>query len=234
MDKNEPSVVDANIGEQVRLPCRVEASPALTIEWQKDGQPVSSSRHRQQSDGALVISRVGSEDAGFFTCIASNGRDQDQRQIQLRTLGELRITGLLPSLTVLEGENAQLQCMVTGNNVNVRWSRNGVPMRADGHHIHLSQDGSLIINNAQAGDEGSYTCNAYRGSNSVSASTKVKVIKSRPEAVDLTTQCVDQPHLANCDLIIQAQLCTNEYYSSFCCASCSQYQPQDNPSHQQG
>lgn len=53
-------------------------------------------------------------------------------------------------------------------------------------------------------------------------------------AVDLTTQCVDQPHLANCDLIIQAQLCTNEYYSSFCCASCSQYQPQDNPSHQQG
>ncbi|XP_034625129.1 papilin isoform X2 [Trachemys scripta elegans] len=234
MDKNDPSVVDANIGERVRLPCGVEASPALTIEWQKDGQPVSSSRHRQQSDGALVISRVGSEDAGFFTCIASNGRDQDQRQVQLRTLGELRITGLLPSLTVSEGENAQLQCMVVGNNVNVRWSRNGVPMRADGHRIHLSQDGSLIINNARASDEGSYTCNAYRGSNSVSASTEVKVIKSRPEAVDLTSECVDQPHLANCDLILQAQLCTNEYYSSFCCASCSQYQPQDNPVRHQG
>ncbi|XP_074853207.1 papilin isoform X2 [Carettochelys insculpta] len=230
MDKNEPSVVDAHIGERVRLPCAVEASPALTIQWQKDGQPVSSSRHRQQSDGALVINRVGSEDAGFFTCIASNGRDQDQRWILLRTLGELKIIGLLPSLTVSEGENAQLQCRVTGNNVHVRWSRNGVPMQADGHHIHLSQDGSLIINSVRAEDDGSYTCNAYRGSNSVSASTEVKVIKRRPEAVDLTRECVDQPHLANCDLILQAQLCTNEYYSSFCCASCSQYQSQNSPS----
>lgn len=44
-------------------------------------------RHRQQSDGALVISRVSSEDIGFFTCIASNGRDRDQRQVLLRPLG---------------------------------------------------------------------------------------------------------------------------------------------------
>ncbi|NXX54847.1 PPN protein, partial [Scopus umbretta] len=87
MDKSEPSVVEANVGERVRLPCTVEASPALTIEWQKDGQLLSSPRHRQQSDGALVISRVSSEDAGFFTCIASNGRDQDQRQVLFRPLG---------------------------------------------------------------------------------------------------------------------------------------------------
>ncbi|KFP67699.1 Papilin, partial [Cariama cristata] len=226
MDKSEPSVVEANIGERVRLPCTVEASPALTIEWQKDGQPLSSPRHRQQSDGALVISRVSSEDIGFFTCIASNGRDQDQRQVLFRPLGELRITGLLPSITVPEGGTAQLHCTVTGDNVNIRWSRNGVPMRADGHHIHLSQDGSLIISNVQEADEGSYTCSAYSTSNSVSASTEVKVLRSRPsttvnQVVDLSRECVDQPHLANCDLILQAQLCGNQYYSSFCCASCS-------------
>lgn len=51
-------------------------------------------RHRQQSDGALVISRVSSEDAGFFTCIASNGRDQDQRQVLLRPLGTRRVAVL--------------------------------------------------------------------------------------------------------------------------------------------
>uniref|UniRef100_A0A7M4FNH9 Papilin n=1 Tax=Crocodylus porosus TaxID=8502 RepID=A0A7M4FNH9_CROPO len=223
MAEEEPSVVDANIGERVRLPCRVEASPALTIQWQKDGQPLSSSRHRQQADGALVISRVSATDAGFFTCIAANGRDQDQRRVQLRPIGELRITGLLPSITVTEGEDTHLHCTVTGNKATVRWSRNGVPVRADGHHIYLSQDGSLIINNAQAGDEGSYTCSAYRGSNSVSASTEVKGL-SESAKCSLQEECVDQPHLANCGLILQAQLCSNEYYSSFCCASCSQYQ----------
>ncbi|KAF4787916.1 papilin, proteoglycan like sulfated glycoprotein [Turdus rufiventris] len=212
MDKSEPTVVEANVGERVRLPCTVEASPALTIEWQKDGQPLSSPRHRQQSDGALVISRVSSEDIGFFTCIASNGRDRDQRHVLLRPLGELRITGLLPSITVPEGGTAQLHCTVTGSNVNIRWSRNGVPMRGDGHHIHLSQDGSLTISNVQEADEGSYTCSAYSSSSSVSASSEVKVLRSQPSttvshAVDLSRECVDQPHLANCDLILQAQLC---------------------------
>ncbi|NWV00760.1 PPN protein, partial [Upupa epops] len=87
MDKSKPSVLEASIGERVRLPCTVEASPAVTIEWKKDGQPLSSPRHKQQPDGALVISRVSSEDSGFFTCIASNGRDQDQRQVLFRPLG---------------------------------------------------------------------------------------------------------------------------------------------------
>ncbi|NWV64315.1 PPN protein, partial [Malurus elegans] len=239
MDKSEPTVVEANVGERVRLPCTVEASPALTIEWQKDGQPLSSPRHRQQSDGALVISRVSSEDIGFFTCIASNGRDRDQRQVLLRPLGELRITGLLPIITVPEGGTAQLHCTVTGNNVNIRWSRNGVPMRGDGHHIHLSQDGSLTISNVQEADEGSYTCSAYSSSSSVSASSEVKVLRSRPSttvshATDLSRECVDQPHLANCDLILQAQLCANEYYSSFCCASCARHRPQGSPPHPRG
>ncbi|NXC93011.1 PPN protein, partial [Certhia familiaris] len=239
MDKSEPTVVEANVGERVSLPCTVEASPALTIEWQKDGQPLSSPRHRQQSDGALVISRVSSEDIGFFTCIASNGRDHDQRQVLLRPLGELRITGLLPSITVPEGGTAQLHCTVTGNNVNIRWSRNGVPMRGDGHHIHLSQDGSLTISNVQEADEGSYTCSAYSSSSSVSASSEVKVLRSRPSTaashvVDLSRECVDQPHLANCDLILQAQLCGNEYYSSFCCASCARHRPQGSPPHPRG
>lgn len=58
--------------------------------------------------------------------------------------------------------------------------RNGVPMRADGHHVHLSQDGSLVISNIQLADEGSYTCSAYSSSNSVSASTEVKVLRNRP------------------------------------------------------
>ncbi|NXM39917.1 PPN protein, partial [Gymnorhina tibicen] len=239
MDKSEPTVVEANVGERVRLPCTVEASPALTIEWQKDGQPLSSPRHRQQSDGGLVISRVSSEDIGFFTCIASNGRDRDQRRVLLRPLGELRITGLQPSITVPEGGTAHLHCTVTGNNVNIRWSRNGVPMRGDGHHIHLSQDGSLTISNVQEADEGSYTCSAYSSSSSVSASTEVKVLRSRPSTTvshgaDLSRECVDQPHLANCDLILQAQLCGNEYYSSFCCASCARHRPQGSPPHPRG
>lgn len=51
---------------------------------------------------------------------------------------------------------------------------------------------------------------------------------------DPSRECIDQPELANCDLILQARLCGNEYYSRFCCASCSRFQPHAQPVWQQG
>lgn len=53
-------------------------------------------------------------------------------------------------------------------------SRNGLPLQADGR-VHQSPDGTLLIHNLRARDEGSYTCSAYRGSQAVSRSTEVKV-----------------------------------------------------------
>ncbi|XP_054232895.1 papilin isoform X8 [Homo sapiens] len=231
LDQNQPRVVDASPGQRIRMTCRAEGFPPPAIEWQRDGQPVSSPRHQLQPDGSLVISRVAVEDGGFYTCVAFNGQDRDQRWVQLRVLGELTISGLPPTVTVPEGDTARLLCVVAGESVNIRWSRNGLPVQADGHRVHQSPDGTLLIYNLRARDEGSYTCSAYQGSQAVSRSTEVKVVSPAPTAQprDPGRDCVDQPELANCDLILQAQLCGNEYYSSFCCASCSRFQPHAQP-----
>ncbi|XP_043412466.1 papilin isoform X2 [Prionailurus bengalensis] len=236
LDRNQPRVVDAHPGQRIRLTCRAEGFPPPAIEWQRDGQPLSSPRHQLQPDGSLVISHVALEDGGFYACVAFNGQDRDQRWVQLRVLGELAITELPSTMLVPEGDTARLLCVVTGESVNIRWSRNGLPVRADGHRVYQSPDGTLLIHNLQPRDEGSYTCSAYRGSQAVSRSTEVKV---GPPALaaqsrDLSRECMDQPELANCDLILQAQLCGNEYYSSFCCASCSRFQPHARPVWQQG
>ncbi|KAI4568408.1 hypothetical protein MJT46_008206 [Ovis ammon polii x Ovis aries] len=236
LDRSQPGVLDAQPGQRVRLTCRAEGFPPPTIEWQRDGQPLSSPRHQLQSDGSLVISRVAVEDGGFYTCVAFNGHDRDQRWVQLRVLGELTITGLPSTMAVPEGDTARLLCVVPGESVNIRWSRNGLPVQADGHRVHQSPDGTLLIHNLRARDEGSYTCSAYRGSQAVSRSTEVKVLPpvlaAQPQ--DRSRDCVDQPELANCDLVLQARLCGNEYYSSFCCASCSRVQPPVQPVWQQG
>uniref|UniRef100_G3SMX7 Papilin, proteoglycan like sulfated glycoprotein n=1 Tax=Loxodonta africana TaxID=9785 RepID=G3SMX7_LOXAF len=231
LDQNQPGVVDASPGQWIRLTCRAEGFPPPAIEWQKDGQSLSSPRHQLQPDGSLVISHVAVEDGGFYACVAFNGQDRDQRWVQLRVLGELTITGLPTTVTVPEGDTARLLCVVAGENVNIRWSRNGLPMRADGHRVHQAPDGTLLIYNLQARDEGSYTCSAYRGSQAASRSTEVKVVPPAPapQPRDPGRECIDQPELANCDLILQAQLCGNEYYSSFCCASCSRVQPHTQP-----
>ncbi|XP_037357738.1 papilin [Talpa occidentalis] len=236
LDRNQPGVVDAHPGQRVRLTCRAEGFPPPTIEWQREGQLLSSPRHQLQPDGSLVISHVAAEDGGFYACVAFNGQDRDQRWVQLRVLGELTITGLPSTMTVPEGDTARLLCTVAGQSVNVRWSRNGLPVQADGHRVHQSPDGTLLIHNLRARDEGSYTCSAYRGSQAISRSTEVKMIRPAlaTQPRDPRRECTDQPELANCDLILQAQLCGNEYYSSFCCASCSRVQPPAQPIWQQG
>ncbi|XP_030069873.1 papilin isoform X2 [Microcaecilia unicolor] len=236
-NSSDPIIVDANLGQRVQLSCRMGFTPNVNFQWQKDGKPLSSPRYRQQADGSLVINRVISEDTGLYRCSVPDRRDSNFQTFQLRIQGELEITGPPSSITVSVGENAQLHCIVTGTNVNVRWSRNGVPVQADGHHIHVSRDGSLILYNTQPADEGTYTCNAYTGSHSVSASAEIKVIKDRPAVPapeDPSRDCIDQPDLANCDLIVYAELCSNEYYSSFCCASCSRHQQSGTPIHHQG
>ncbi|ELV09874.1 Papilin [Tupaia chinensis] len=222
-------------GRPALLPPTLPLTPHTDSPWAGANGLCLVPRHQLQPDGSLVISQVAVEDGGFYTCVTFNGQDRDQRWVQLRVLGELMITGLPRAVTVPEGDTARLSCVVA-EGVNVRWSRNGLPVPADGHRVHQSPDGTLLIHNVRARDQGSYTCSAYRGSQAVSRSTEVKVGLPAPaaQARDPGRECIDQPELANCDLILRAQLCGNEYYSSFCCASCSHFQPHALPVWQQG
>ncbi|XP_016335938.1 papilin isoform X1 [Sinocyclocheilus anshuiensis] len=224
------SLVEARAGQTAKLRCAVlpvSSMHAVTVHWSRAGEPLNSLRHSQHSDGTLLINQLTSDDSGLYTCTVTDAQKSEERQIQLRVVGDLRITKAPTDVDVPQGSTAQLPCVVTGENVNVGWSRNGVPVRPDGHHVHVSADGTLILNNVQSVDEGTYTCNAYTGTYSVSAAAEVRLAKSPQQdfsgSQGLSPDCVDQPELANCKLIVYARLCSSQYYSSFCCASCARY-----------
>uniref|UniRef100_A0AAX7TJ55 Papilin a, proteoglycan-like sulfated glycoprotein n=1 Tax=Astatotilapia calliptera TaxID=8154 RepID=A0AAX7TJ55_ASTCA len=225
IDKTDPSTVEALVGQTVVLPCRVSPPPSSTVvvEWRRDGIPLSTHRHHQQPNGSLLVGPVSKLDSGWFLCVATRERERDHRYIYLAVSADLKITTAPNNIQVSEGSTGMLPCVVSGDNVNIGWSRNGVPVRPDGRNILLSSDGSLILNNVKPSDQGTYTCNAYTGIYSVSATAEVKVIKETQQGADLPPECLDQPELANCELIVYARLCSNSYYSSFCCASCTRH-----------
>ncbi|CAN9502641.1 unnamed protein product [Ophioblennius macclurei] len=224
IDRSSSSLVEMHGGQTIRLPCTIVPPSALqsvTIQWTKEGRTLRDPRITHHSDGTLIIGPLHSDDSGIYTCSASSPQQLEQRQLQLRVQADLKITRPPNNIQVSEGSTAVLPCVVSGDNVSIGWSRNGVLVGQDGHHILKSSDGSLIINNVKPTDEGTYTCNAYTGIYSVSATAQVKVIRDAQEGVYVPPECVDQSELANCKLIVYARLCSNPYYSSFCCASCT-------------
>ena len=38
----------------------------------------------------------------------------------------------------------------------------------------------------------------------------------------MAQDCTDNGYYANCKLIVQAELCNNQYYMKFCCKSCTE------------
>lgn len=63
-----------------------------------------------------------------------------------------------------------------------------MPVRPDGRNVLVSSDGSLILNKAKPSDEGTYTCNAYTGIYSVSATAEVRVTKDTQQGEKNTCQ----------------------------------------------
>ncbi|GLD47685.1 papilin, partial [Lates japonicus] len=237
IDRSSSSQLEMRAGQTATLPCTIVPPSALqsvTIQWTKDGQTLSDPRFTQHSDGTLIFGGLKSDDSGVYTCTATSPQQLEQRQVQLRVQADLRITTAPNNIQVSEGSTALLPCVVSGDNINIGWSRNGVPVRPDGRNILMSSDGSLILNNVKPSDEGTYTCNAYTGIYSVSATAEVRVIKDTQQGDYVPPECVDQPELANCELIVYARLCSNSYYSSFCCASCARHSQRNNRFGRQG
>uniref|UniRef100_H3CEQ2 Papilin, proteoglycan like sulfated glycoprotein n=1 Tax=Tetraodon nigroviridis TaxID=99883 RepID=H3CEQ2_TETNG len=226
IERSSSSLLEMRSGQMARLPCKIvpaSAVQSVNIQWTKDGQIFSDSRHAQLSDGTLIISSLKANDAGIYTCTASTQQQLEQRQLQLKVQSEFFCLSLPSFLPYPKGSTAQLPCVVSGDNVSIGWSRNGVPVHPDGRNVLVSSDGSLVINKVKPSDEGTYTCNAYTGIYSVSATAEVRVTKDAVPSTAVPPECFDQPELANCKLIVYARLCSNSYYSSFCCASCARH-----------
>lgn len=77
--------------------------------------------------------------------------------------------------------------------------------------------GLLEINGIRNEDAGEYMCTATRGQEVLQQSARIKVA-----GIKLPVGCMDKPWLANCDLIIEAEMCQHRYFSNFCCLSCYQ------------
>jgi hemicentin len=67
----------------VEFSCEAVGYPAPTVEWLKDNQPIQDSRFTVSSNGHLTITPLAFEDAGDYTCIATNLAGVDRKTVSL-------------------------------------------------------------------------------------------------------------------------------------------------------
>ncbi|XP_028294248.1 papilin isoform X2 [Gouania willdenowi] len=126
IERSSSSLVEMRAGQTAKLPCTIvppSAQHSVRIHWTKDEQSLRNPRFTHHSDGSLIIGPLKSDDSGVYVCAASSPSHFEQRQLQLRVQADLKITTAPNNIQVSEGSTALLPCVVSGDNVNIGWSR---------------------------------------------------------------------------------------------------------------
>ncbi|XP_072022562.1 uncharacterized protein [Amphiura filiformis] len=163
-------------GSTITLTCTADGNPTPTLEWMKDDLPISS------SGGTLELIGIDIMDAGYYICIASNGRGQidtsDVLAVAVHYSAE--IINSDNQVNVDKGNNGTLFSSVIGNPtpVVIWYDRDGVVIDSDRNDMIINTvnhgngevNGTLlissltIVNVLPETHHGDYTC---KGSNSL-------------------------------------------------------------------
>ncbi|ROL43461.1 Hemicentin-1, partial [Anabarilius grahami] len=191
----------------ISLQCVVSGIPAPSITWLKDGRPVDTTQEFLKLESAgrvLHIKKARLEDAGKYTCVATNAAGEAQQHIRLSVHEppSIQYAGEMLNETILAGFQIQLKCKATGNPLPaVTWYKDSRPLTSAAGVNILSRGQVLEIDRAQVSDAGLYKCVAINvaGSTELTYSLQVYVPPSISSKGGMITVVVNEPVRLECE-----------------------------------
>ncbi|KAK7094973.1 hypothetical protein V1264_006443 [Littorina saxatilis] len=152
------------------LPCQASGRPRPAMRWERNGQKISSTNYRVPygrvhyitlHTGALAIPHVRANDGGVYRCVASNNAGEDSVEMRLTVQIPPKIEGASQTLVASVGDRTVLPCVTSGSPTpTITWHFDRRRINPRDPKYTIMEDGSLVINNVQEGDTGSYLCSA--------------------------------------------------------------------------
>ncbi|KAI4892791.1 hypothetical protein NFI96_028928 [Prochilodus magdalenae] len=167
----------AVVGKSVSLECAADGQPRPELMWHRERRPVVEGTHlRLFSNGTLHIPVTRRSDAGIYTCSARNAAGRAKQDIQLFVQVPPMIPGAQSEVTVVQGFQALLPCAAQGlPEPKVRWEKNGTAVPNLPGKFTVLRSGELIIERAEPGDAGVFTCVATNAAGSAHHNVRLAV-----------------------------------------------------------
>ncbi|XP_063384363.1 hemicentin-1-like [Cydia fagiglandana] len=184
-----PSILTADLGNEVTLRCSVVGEPAPRITWKLDGVPISrTARHIIYADGTLRFYAISS-DEGEYECGASNTHGVDRISYTLHVYVPVDIESPTNSLIMqMEGSRVTLPCRADGSpKPSITWIYHSKDAKIGPSRMRPSDDtGRLSFDRIQLRQSGEYTCVATNSRSSKNITYEVSVLA--PPKIYYTTK----------------------------------------------
>ncbi|XP_013862624.1 hemicentin-1 isoform X1 [Austrofundulus limnaeus] len=176
----------AVLGQPVSLECVADGQPQPEVTWHKDRRPlIDGARIRLFANGTLTITSTQRSDTGLYTCTAKNVAGRTSHDMRLLVQVPPMIPPAQTELSVIQGFQALLPCAAQGSpEPRVSWEKDGVLVPNFPGKFSVLRSGELIIERAETGDAGVFTCVATNPAGSVRRDVRLS-INTRPAFKEL-------------------------------------------------
>ncbi|XP_036967891.1 protein sidekick-1-like isoform X5 [Acanthopagrus latus] len=194
-----PSDQTVTDGNTALFICQTSGAPKPAITWKKGSQILASGfvqvpKFTLLQSGGLQIQPISFQDAGDYTCIASNSEGTINATATLTVWSRTVISVPPADKRVIKGTTAVLDCNATHDprvDISFRWDRGGVVvLPTSGGRVSVRQ-GTLTIGQTWSGDIGDYTCTVTSKAGNDSHSARLEVIELPHSPRSLTARLND-------------------------------------------
>ncbi|OPJ84715.1 myopalladin isoform A [Patagioenas fasciata monilis] len=185
-----PGDMVAHEGRLCRLDCKVCGLPTPDLTWLLNGKPVlPDGTHkmlvRETGVHSLLIDPLSQNDAGTYTCLATNKTGQNSFSLELTVVAkEVKKAPMflekLQNCGVPEGYPVRLECRVVGMPPPVfYWKKDNETIPTNRERMSMHQDTTgyvcLLIQPARKADAGWYTLSAKNEAGIVSCTARLDI-----------------------------------------------------------
>ncbi|XP_017681528.1 PREDICTED: myopalladin [Lepidothrix coronata] len=185
-----PGDMVAHEGRLCRLDCKVSGLPTPDLTWLLNGKPVlPDGTHkmlvRETGVHSLLIDPLSQNDAGTYTCLATNKTGQNSFSLELTVVAkEVKRAPMflekLQNCGVPEGYPVRLECRVVGMPPPVfYWKKDNETLPSNRERMSMHQDTTgyvcLLIQPAKKADAGWYTLSAKNEAGIISCTARLDI-----------------------------------------------------------